>query len=733
MANNFVEEFLKFVEFIKDHKDLMTGGEDDTVDIEGVTQPTFRKDIKDRITEGLAEIKALVAGRAVFETYAEMIAAGAPVIPAGQTTVAREVLNDNGVDSEGRSLNGLYVWDVSASSWVLSSYSSSSSSDVIGGEVVVSLFDGGSFKDGASGWNVSGTTTTAWDTEGLTITKDGVFQTPRIFKIVSGGIPLIAGRKYAFFADFDIEGNRSVSNVDSVLWRPFILQAEDTKSATQWPGKRLEVGDTGSPLSYQIAASFVSTETATRGNPYVDFQGAETENSQAVVSMEFKATYRTFFIVDLGDSSSPFYSLDDATLSSLIYGLDTPFYPESELLINKSISSITAVKAEKATTSETALFSITSESASALKSTYEGKRIITLGHSLVSQVGWQPYLKAMLGLSGYSTKGITGGTLQPKPAESIVGMYSRAYMAEMITDMQNFDEVSTRGFDSIKDASVATIFWLGANDGITDIGNSPYKRLYLDGDFLATLTAKSTGLSVGDFTDTVAGMAGTVEDDYFTTDGNIAGWKILYLNRDNLGAQIIYHYPSEGTAYTVDRIMTVAEQDELEARNTAQGAAAFLSEPLSTGFVVTYEGLYHTMIANYMLATEYHKVPEHRFFIVREPQAFWAYDGTLDWPQGHYEKNEVHKKVADYWGIPLIDQWGESGINLATRGWFLQNEAGGDLLIHHTEKGGYVCADLVRKRMLEFPPLVLSELYGADLDFPTLEDDLGPWNVDNIS
>ena len=124
MAGTWVEEFAKFVASISSHNALMTGGDDETVVVDGLTKPSFSKDIKDRIDGSLAELQAMVAGRATFETYTEMIAEGAPVIPSGQTTVAREVLNDDGVDAEGKTLNGLYVWDVSDSVWVLSPLSS---------------------------------------------------------------------------------------------------------------------------------------------------------------------------------------------------------------------------------------------------------------------------------------------------------------------------------------------------------------------------------------------------------------------------------------------------------------------------------------------------------------------------------------------------------------------------------------------------------------------------------
>ena len=52
----WTEQFQKWVLAIDSHKELMTGGETDTVDIEGTEQPCFSKDIKDRIDAMYTEI-----------------------------------------------------------------------------------------------------------------------------------------------------------------------------------------------------------------------------------------------------------------------------------------------------------------------------------------------------------------------------------------------------------------------------------------------------------------------------------------------------------------------------------------------------------------------------------------------------------------------------------------------------------------------------------------------------
>jgi hypothetical protein len=122
-----------------------------------------------------------------------------------------------------------------------------------------------------------------------------------------------------------------------------------------------------------------------------------------------------------------------------------------------------------------------------------------------------------------------------------------------------------------------------------------------------------------------------------------------------------------------------------------------------------------------------------RFFIVREPQAFWKYDGTLHWPQGHFEKNEVHRRVADRWGFPLLDLWSNSGINVGTRGTFLQIEGGGSLFIHLNDKGGRQCARYIAGEMLRHPPIDFTgTIYGSNLGIPTAAADLTPWTPDGV-
>ena len=183
-----------------------------------------------------------------------------------------------------------------------------------------------------------------------------------------------------------------------------------------------------------------------------------------------------------------------------------------------------------------------------------------------------------------------------------------------------------------------------------------------------------------------------------------------------------------------DRIMTTAEQDEFETRNTTDGASAVLSDPLTGGLIPTYRTLMLTAVRNAIVGLGLTAKPEHRMFIVREPQFFHDFDDTLDWGGKHYEKNDVHRTVADYWSLPLIDLWQNTGINLWNRGWLLNIESSGDLFIHLSAKGHLVIAAEIEKAMNAHPFVDLSSASGGvDLGVPDTTAGASPWIVDNTS
>lgn len=377
------------------------------------------------------------------------------------------------------------------------------------------------------------------------------------------------------------------------------------------------------------------------------------------------------------------------------------------------------------------------ELTAALTPSHDGLRFATFGHSLVSQVQWQKYVRSALGAEGYTFYGISGGSIQPKPGEGTSGMFSRAHWTTVAASAVNTNDADAGGANSVGftggalDRTVFTILWAGANDAICDYTNS-YNTLYLRHEFIETLLAKAADLTSGAYADTTAGLAATSADEYFDTASAVSGWRLLYKN--HLGAaRLVYYYPEAGTTWTCDRSMTVAEQDEFEARNTADGSAAFLSEPLSTGYVVTYEGLWQTLIRNYYTQFNLHERADHKLFIVREPQAFWVYDGTMGWPEGLRAKQDVHERVAERMGCPLIDLWGASGISVFNRGIYLQVESSGDLMIHLNDTGGRLCGKVVAAAVEMHSPVDYTGATGATvLDDPATVADFTPWDEDSV-
>ncbi|OOY25565.1 hypothetical protein BMI91_03925 [Thioclava sediminum] len=645
------------------------------------------------------------------------------------------------VASEGARFATLYRHAAGGIAEEVASYPSSEALAARSFSGMRSVFGGNDFRDGAAGWAISGADAVSWAPEGAEVARSlsgQSFGAMMIYKDVPGaGVDLVAGHRYALYADFDAEGDVAASGIDTLGWRPFVLQSTP---GSAMDALRVQVGNTGAPIRHRVARCFTAETSATRGNPYIEFASPRDESDQNLLTLSLKLTLRCFMLVDLGVAGEPAFDLSETEVAEALARLGAPYHPLPETAQAISFDAVRAVQTGYAQQAGQAARADLADMAEALRSPWAGKRVITLGHSLVSQVMWQPHLREMLSLEGHSVRGISGGTLQPKPGEGVTGMFSRDYMAGLANDLINFSDATagnatTLGLSAgVRDRSAATIFWLGANDGVTDLANAGYQTLALDGAQIAGLAAKAAALSVGHFAGPAEGLAATQAGAYFTAPGTQPGFDILYEHRNTGSAEAreVYHVPQPEIAYSCDRIMTEAEQDEFEARNAADGAAAFLSAPLSTGYIVTYEGLWHTMIANYLAASGFDGVPDHRLFIVREPQAFWSFDGTLDWPQGHFERNAVHARVADRWGIPLIDLWGESGINLATRGWYLAVEAGGDLLIHLNDRGGRLCANRVATRMAQFPPLdPAGASDGAALALPLDASGLAPWQPDN--
>lgn len=515
---------------------------------------------------------------------------------------------------------------------------------------LASLIPAPDFTAGQQGWVHVGAGDPTWGQDGAVWDAPNATSTTLFRFYYPQAISLLAGHRYAIWADFDIVDLGGVEGQKMATFSPFV-----NGLATAFPTKRVPL-DTPS----RVASVITATESGTYGNcyfsvglPIIDASG------NPVNPGDIRLTVRAVMLVDLGDSTSRSYSFGDAELGDAIWRLGgRPYYPKPHRLPRFCYSSVVAKYADRANESDHAIASDTAGLADAVKTGWEGKRILTIGHSLVSQLGWQGQVLERIGLAGYSSRGISGGTLQPKDG-GISGFFSRSYFQDVIANSTN---VTTGQNNSTGLAGLdisATIIWLGANDGIAGLSNGSHPLALESG---------------------------------------------------------------------ADRPMTIAEQDELEASVASNGAATALSSALSTGLTPTYFTLYMTAIRNFYEAMSFSESPGHQLFMVREPQAFWEFDGTLHWPEGHYQKNEIHKKVSDRFGIPLIDLWQTSSINMRTRGLYLAIESNGDLMIHLNDKGQRQIGRNVAEFLKSYPPVDFSgTVSGTILPFPPVLD---PWNQD---
>lgn len=622
-----------------------------------------------------------------------------------------------------------------------------------GSVILASMYDGNDTLDGATGWNFNNADSSTFDGNGWTITKNirlADANNLTVFKDVDGaGVYVEAGHRYAIYAEFTLESGADPV-VASVEWDPF-LQGEAASGPIA--GKRLGVGAAGSPVRHKVVTSFVAPSSAQRLNVYATWKSLKDAANQNISDGDLTVVVRTLMMVDCGVDGDATFDLSDAELTTTISSLGAPYHPGPDNSVNLSVNAVSAIKASFADASETSELSDVATLANTVLSSFKDLRLISLGHSLVSLYGWQNYLTEMMDLEGVSFQGIDGGTIQPKPATGTPGMFSREYYQDLKNSTEsskallNIGDTSNNGIRvdgfpaNIKDKTFATLFWDGANDIICDFASvtGANDTLYLDGAYIPSMASRAIALSTGDYADTAAGQTATSGGQYYSVAGAVSGWKILYKHIGAFGgdpayARMIYHYPeSDAVVYDTDRPMTIAEQDEFEARNLADGSNAFLSEPLSNGFVVTYEALEHTKYWNYYDAFGWNEVAGHNIFVVIEPQAFWVYDGTVDHPQALIEKNEVKRRVAHRWSFPIIDLQRDSGYNMATRGLYISNEASGGLQIHQTPIGGKHVASIIASRLKQFPPIDFTGLAGTAMPLPTTAANLSPWDVDNVT
>ena len=471
---------------------------------------------------------------------------------------------------------------------------------------------------------------------------------------VDSRMTMLENHRYAFYVDLEVTG-AGIDNYDvtslAISTSPAISVSKTVKA-----NKRQYV-----MIPFDMTVD--TYESGSSVQPYLRVQTMRDSDNTVLSSYTVDIKVYSYMVIDLGVDGDEFYDVDLDLFGESINNLGQYWngLPNREFnYANHSNTSTFSTLAEKATLADEATNSLTTDY---VNDSWKNTRLLTVGHSLVSQQGWQNLVVDKLKMQGYSMYGVAGGTIQPKPQDAppTLGMFSRDYVQDVISSSTN---ITAGGNSSVGLASVEThaiILWTGANDNI-------YSGLAL-------------------------------------SDGS-------------------------------DRIMTIAEQDEFELRNVNTPSTP-LNTALTTGLVVTYKTLYLTMVKNLVdgivdsTTDNIADRPEYRLFIVREPQNFREYDGTLDWGENHFEKNEIHKEVADQFSIPLIDLWNNSGINIWTRGMYLLVEDSNNLMIHLNDKGFEVCADYIAKFIKDYAPLDLSGTsQGSNLGFPTSADDLSPWITD---
>lgn len=511
------------------------------------------------------------------------------------------------------------------------------------------------FTLGQQSWNAISSGSYVWNANdtALTFTYNPTSAASGVHRAYSSGSTVLtSGHRYALIADIELSGNGETSGLYDTRFNPFVNGSGINPPEDVY----YTIGQNGATIRHNAVHIIDVVTGGTFGNTYFSAgSNYRDSDAQTINSFNFTCVVRACYLVDLGDSTSPYYDLDATyigdTLARMAPWVGSP--PQTRHVQN-AIRAGYAIRAESAAAADLAT---SATQALDVKSSWHGKHLLTVGHSLVSQQAWQGPLINSMGISTLTVQGISGGTVQPQPSVPTDGFYSRAYWTTVLAALPD----DGQGGKVLPDA---TILWVGANDNVI---------------------------------------------------GGASGQTLELLNAN-------------------DRIMTTAEQDEFETRNTTDGASAVLSDPLTGGLVVTYRTLMLTAIRNAIITLGLDDKPEHRMFIVREPQFFHDFDTTMDWGGSHWEKNEVHKTVADYWSLPLIDLWRNTGINIATRGWFMLNESSGDLQIHVNDKGGAVVAAEVEKVMDAHPFVDLSAISGgSNLGIPDNTSDNSPWIVDNTS
>lgn len=131
----------------------------------------------------------------------------------------------------------------------------------------------------------------------------------------------------------------------------------------------------------------------------------------------------------------------------------------------------------------------------------------------------------------------------------------------------------------------------------------------------------------------------------------------------------------------------------------------------------TFCQAYNTMLWNIQK-----RCPACRVFICTQTKYFNGYysEGVHE-SVGAKEKVDAIRKMAELWGFPLIDLWGECGANYWNKMLYYPNEDGGELWVHHRESLGKRIAEVVIGRLIDIQPW--NPITVADYGNGTIESD----------
>lgn len=300
-------------EIIDQLNEILLGGEDDTVTIDGVTKPSITKAIQDHFEE----IEAIANGSMGYATLAELQAAGAPASEVAGTLA--QVTNDNDPLS-----NGLYRWDGAA--WVQSSYDRYTAID---NRIAQLIDDLGqtlvAAAESSEGENVAFAITDALGKAALIIDQDGGAQLP-------GGL---AGLKHQ---ETDIADPTILWAIMDAVGRAAITVHNDGSASVS--GMKIEAFDSGFAFMMVDSQGRISWAIDANGR-FVNFEDPEEPEEEASAGpvLESLANVQTDFMMgtsygqslSIGTNAYPPISTTQPYFNVMFASGVTPSDPDSTL------------------------------------------------------------------------------------------------------------------------------------------------------------------------------------------------------------------------------------------------------------------------------------------------------------------------------------------------------------------------------------------------------------------